>query len=117
MYNTLGQGFLERVYENSMAIELREAGPKVEQQKPIFVRYKGHVVGEYFADLVVDGCVIVELKAAEAISRAHEAQLVNYLRATDFEVGLLLNFGPSAEYRRKIFSSDQGAFGSLLDPS
>jgi len=103
VYNELGFGFLEKVYENAMVIELREMGLTVEQQKPINVYYREELVGEYFADLVINNCVIVELKSAEILVRAHEAQLINYLRATDFEVGLLLNFGPTAEYRRRIF--------------
>jgi GxxExxY protein len=104
VYNSLGHGFLEKVYENALVIELKAAGLLVEQQRPIIVHYEGQVVGEYFADLVVDNCVIVELKAGESLARAHEAQLLNYLRATEFEVGLLLNFGAEPEYRRKIFS-------------
>ena len=103
VYNELGSGFLEKVYENALAIELRSLGLAVEQQKPITVHYRDVLVGEYFADLVVSGCVIVELKIAETISRAHEAQLVNYLKATKYEVGLLLNFGKTAEYKRRIF--------------
>jgi GxxExxY protein len=102
VYNSLGYGFLEKVYENSMVIELRSMGLSVEQQKPIAVYYRGALVGEYFTDLLVDGVVIVELKSAEAVSGAHEAQLLNYLKATSFEIGLLLNFGKSAEYKRKI---------------
>ncbi|MGQ0542474.1 MAG: GxxExxY protein [Blastocatellia bacterium] len=103
VYNDLGYGFLEKVYENALVIELRSLGLSVEQQKSISVYYRGQLVGEYFADLVVTGCVIVELKSAETISRAHEAQLINYLKAIRYEVGLLLNFGKSAEYKRKIF--------------
>ena len=92
VYNELGYGFLEKVYENAMAIELRKLGPSVVQQAQIVVFYDGQIVGEYFADLVVEGKVIVELKAARAIVKAHEAQLLNYLKATEYEVGLLLNF-------------------------
>ncbi len=103
VYNDLGYGFLEKVYENSLAVELGSLGLSVEQQKPIAVYYKGLVVGEYFADIVVDDLIIVELKSAEVMSRAHEAQLINYLKATRYEVGLLLNFGKSAEYKRKIY--------------
>jgi GxxExxY protein len=103
VYNDLGYGFLEKVYENALVLELRALGLSVEQQKPISVYYRGVPVGEYFADLVVDNCVIVEMKSAEAIAPAHEAQLVNYLKATKYEVGLLLNFGKTAEYKRKIF--------------
>jgi GxxExxY protein len=103
VYNELGHGFLEKVYENAIAFELIDAGMTVQTQRPIAVFYRGQLVGEYFADLVVNDCVIVELKAAESLSRAHEAQLINYLRATEFEVGLLLNFGTSPEHKRKIF--------------
>ncbi len=106
VYNTLGHGFLEKVYENSLALELRRLGLRVEQQQPIDVFYEGEMVGEYFADLIVEDIVILELKAAEAIHEAHEAQLVNYLRATEIEVGLLLNFGPKPQFKRKIFMND-----------
>ena len=107
VYNTLGYGFLEKVYENSLALELRRLGFSVEQQQPINVFYEGEVVGEYFADLIVEDVVILELKAAEAMSEAHEAQLVNYLRATEIEVGLLFNFGPKPQFKRKIFMNDK----------
>ena len=105
VYHTLGYGFLEKVYENAMAIELRRTGLKVEQQAKIDVYYEGAVVGEYFADLLVEDSVIVELKAARNISDENEAQLLNYLRATPYEVGLLLNFGPKADFRRKAFDN------------
>ncbi len=104
VYNRLGFGFLERVYENALAYELRKRGHRVTQQAPITVRYDAIVVGEYFADILVDGKVIVELKVAERINEAHVAQLVNYLKATEIEVGLLLNFGSKPEFRRKIFT-------------
>jgi len=107
VYNTLGYGFLERVYENSLVIQLRKAGLEVLPQAPIEVRYDGHVVGEYFADLVVDSRVMVEVKAARALSDAHEAQLLNYLKATRYEVGLLLNFGPKPEIKRKIYDNER----------
>ena len=103
VYNNLGYGFLEKVYENSLAIELRLLGVTVEQQKGISVYYRDKIVGEYKADMIVNDRVIVELKWAEIINQAHEAQLVNYLKATKYEVGLLLNFGRSATFRRKIF--------------
>jgi GxxExxY protein len=114
VYNELGFGFLEKVYEHALAIELSSLGLEVELQKPIAVYYKGDLVGEYFADLVVNGLVIVELKSAEGISKAHEAQLVNYLKATRFEVGLLLNFGRSAEFKRKIFDNQKSTYLSAL---
>ena len=103
VYNALGYGFLERVYENALAIELRERGLKVQQQAPISVAYKGRQIGEYYADMLVEECVIVELKAAEALRDENFAQLVNYLRATNLEVGMLINFGPKPEVRRKLF--------------
>jgi GxxExxY protein len=107
VYNTLGYGFLEKVYENALILELQKRGLTAEQQLPIKVYYEGQVVGEYFADLLVNSLVILELKAAEQIIKAHEAQLVNYLKATDHEVGLILNFGPKAEFKRKIFSNNR----------
>ncbi len=106
VYNTLGFGFLEKVYENSMKIELMKMGMKVESQKNIKVHYLGYEVGDYFADLVVNSLEIVELKAAESLCEEHEAQLINYLKATNIEVGLLLNFGKKAELRRKIFMNE-----------
>jgi GxxExxY protein len=106
VYNALGYGFLEKVYENALSLELREMNYKVIQQKPINVYYRGALVGEYFADLIVADCVIVELKAKESINDAHISQLINYLKATEIEVGLLLNFGRKPEYKRKVFSND-----------
>jgi GxxExxY protein len=105
--NTLGYGFLEKVYENAMKIELIRVGLKVEQQKNIRVYYEDNEVGDYFADLIVNDIVIIELKAAENLCEEHEAQLINYLKATTVEVGLLLNFGKKAEFRRKIFTNDR----------
>ncbi len=104
VYNKLGYGFLEKVYENALMLELRKSRLKVLQQMPIEVCYEGHPVGEYFADMLVEDKVIVEVKAVESIIRAHEYQLVNYLRATSVEVGLILNFGPEPQFKRKIFS-------------
>jgi GxxExxY protein len=105
VYNKLGYGFLEKVYENSLIVELEKFGLKCEKQKAIKVYYDEVNVGEYFADLVVNYSVIVELKAAESLIEEHEAQLVNYLRATDIEIGLLLNFGKEAQFKRKAFSN------------
>jgi GxxExxY protein len=105
VYHQLGYGFLEKVYENAMVLELRRMGLKVEQQVPINVYYGDDVVGVYYADLVVEDAVLVELKAAKSIDPAHEAQLLNYLRATPYEVGLLLNFGPKASFKRKSFDN------------
>ena len=107
VYNFLGYGFLEKVYENAMRIELTKMGLKVLQQKKIKVYYEANLVGEYFADLLVNESVIVELKAAENICEEHEAQLLNYLKATEIEVGLLLNFGKEPKFRRKFFTNDK----------
>ncbi len=103
VYNTLGYGFLEKVYENALAIELKEIGMPSEQQKQIKVYYKKIIVGDYIADLVVENKVIVEVKAVQAIEKIHEVQLVNYLKATDIDVGLLVNFGPEIQIKRKIY--------------
>ena len=105
--NTLGFGFLEKVYENAMAIELRKMECEVAQQKNIKVYYENEEVGDYYADLLINDLVIVELKACESLCKEHEAQLINYLKATPTEVGLLLNFGKKAEFRRKIFSNER----------
>jgi GxxExxY protein len=105
IYNTLGYGFLEKVYENAMMIEFREAGIPSVAQSPIKVIYEDEIIGEYFADILVDQKVIVETKAAKNLIVDHEAQLLNYLKATDIEVGLLLNFGPEPEVRRKVFDN------------
>jgi GxxExxY protein len=107
VYNHLGFGFLERIYENSLALLLRERGFSVQQQAPISVYFHGFVVGEYFADLLVNDLVIVELKAAEELRQEHLAQLRNYLRATDIEVGLLLNFGQKATFKRVFLTNDR----------
>jgi GxxExxY protein len=112
VYNTLGYGFLEKVYGNALAIELRKLGLEVIQEARIAVYYEGELVGEYFADLLVDGVVIVELKAAKRLLEEHEAQLLNYLKATPYEVGLVLNFGPKPEFKRKAF--DNTRKGSML---
>jgi GxxExxY protein len=107
VYNTLGYGFLEKVYENALAVTLRKWGLVVVQQQQINVYFEGERVGEYFADILVAERIIVEIKAAEALCQAHEAQLLNYLKATNVEVGLLLNFGPKAQVKRKIFTNDK----------
>ena len=91
--STLGVGFVEKVYENALVVELARAGLVVEQQKPIKVKYEGVIVGDFAADIVVNGIVIVELKVAKTIDDIHKAQLLNYLRATGLKVGLILNFG------------------------
>jgi GxxExxY protein len=102
VHNALGPGFLEKVYENSLRIELEKLGLKVKQREPINVIYDGHIVGEYYADLWVDERVVIELKAAQTIVTRHEVQLVNYLAATGIDCGLLLNFGRSVQVKRKF---------------
>jgi len=109
VHNELGFGFCEKVYENAMAIELEALGLSVQQQKPVRVFYRKQLVGDYVADLVVEDKVIVELKAVKALDKAHEVQLVNYLKATSIEVGLLLNFGRSVEITRKAFTLSRSA--------
>lgn len=107
VYNELGYGFLEKVYQNSMYIELKNKGYRVEAQNKIKVYYKGTEVGEYYADLIVENLVILELKAVDYIVKDFENQILNYLRSTDCEVGLLLNFGKKPEFRRKIFENNR----------
>jgi len=107
VYNALGYGFLEKVYENAMVLELRKPGLEVVPQAPIHVYYDGQRVGEYNADLLVAELVIVELKATRALTRDHEAQLLNYLKATSYEVGLLLNFGPKPQMKRKVYDNER----------
>lgn len=107
VYNKLGYGFLESVYQRALAIELEKQGLDVASQHPIPVFYDGQVVGEFRADLLVENRVIVELKAAPQIAIQHEAQLLNYLNATGYEVGLLLNFGPQARFKRKVFGNER----------
>ena len=107
VYNDLGYGFLERVYQNALYFALTNKGLKCEVEKPIKVFHDGHVVGDYRADLLVEDCVILELKACEDINPAHEAQLINYLKATEIEVGYLLNFGKKAKFSRKVYSNNR----------
>jgi len=106
VYNTLGYGFLEKVYENALVIELKRAEFNVLQQQNIKVFYENHVVGDYFTDIIADQ-VILEIKASECLRDENEAQLINYLKATDKEVGLLLNFGKTPEFKRVIFTNDR----------
>jgi GxxExxY protein len=105
VYNTLGYGFLERVYQASLAIEIRELGLTVAAEAPIQVHYRDRLVGDYYADLLVADKVLVEIKAAQTLTDAHEAQLLNYLKATPYEVGLLLNFGPKPQVKRRIYDN------------
>ncbi|MEA5459057.1 GxxExxY protein [Arcicella sp. LKC2W] len=107
VYNELGYGFLEKVYQNSLYLELMSRGFKVEPQKQIKVFFQGKQVGDYYADMVVNELVILELKSSNGLEEKHEAQLLNYLKATAMEVGLLLNFGLKPQIRRKIFTNDR----------
>lgn len=107
VYNELGHGFLESVYEEALAIALREAGLAVRQQVPLQVWFRGHKVGVFVADLVIENIVILELKAARALEPAHEAQLLDELRATEIEIGLLLNFGPTPQFKRLVFGNER----------
>ena len=105
VYNELGHGFLESVYEAAMEVALRQAGMSLQRQQAIEVRSRGQTVGDFRADLVVEGVLLVELKAAKAIDPAHEAQVLNYLRATHLELGLLLNFGPKPDVKRFLYDN------------
>ena len=111
VHKELGYGFSEKVYENALVLLLREKGLKVEQQKSITVYYHGQVVGEYIADVLVSDVVLLELKSAKSIVDQHLAQLLNYLKSTEIEVGLLLNFGPKAEFKRTVY--DNGRKGTM----
>jgi GxxExxY protein len=115
VYNTLGYGFLENVYENALRIELQKMGLRLASQYAINVYYEGQVVGEYFSDLLIEDRVIVELKAVRNLLPEHEAQLLNYLNATQYEVGLLLNFGIKPQVKRKIFDNEQKRYGSQMN--
>ncbi len=107
VYNELGCGFLEGVYESALSIALTAAGVKIERQVPIPVWFRKIQVGDYRADIVVERVVIVEIKAARALDVTHEAQLLNYLRATSVEIGLLLNFGPQPQFKRLVFDNSR----------
>ena len=107
VYNELGFGFLENVYQNALYFELLNCGLNVETQKGISVYYQNILVGQYRADLIVENTIILELKAVEFLAEEHELQLINYLKATDKEIGLLLNFGKKPEIKRKIFTNDR----------
>lgn len=110
VYNVLGYGFLEKVYQNAMFIELKKRGFNVEAQKQINVYYDNQKVGEYYADIMVNGSVILELKAAEYMTQDFENQLLNYLRGTEAEVGLLLNFGKKPQFIRKVYENVRKPF-------
>jgi GxxExxY protein len=106
VFHELGSGFLERVYKNALAVEFQEQSILYEQQKSVTVSYRGRIVGEYVADMVLDNKIIVELKAVKGIEDIHFAQLFNYLKATGFEVGLLINFGPRFTFKRRIYNQE-----------
>jgi GxxExxY protein len=105
VYNELGHGFLESVYQNSLRLALLEKGIYVEQEVPVQVLFRGKNVGDFRADLVVNGVILLELKTADTIAAAHEAQVINYLRATALELGLILNFGPKPQVRRLLLDN------------
>jgi GxxExxY protein len=113
IYHALGHGFQENVYANTLAIELGLRGRTVVREAPTQIQWKGHPVGTYRIDLLVDACVIVEVKSVDSISDGHERQLMNYLRATNIEVGMLLNFGPTKGHRRLVFSNTRKTFQRL----
>lgn len=120
VYNNLGAGFLEKVYENALFKRLRDGNIKVEQQYPINVIFENEIIGQYFADLFVEEKVVVELKACETMNKIFEVQLLNYLKATNNEVGLLINFGPKIEIKRRVYSVNhnihkQSALNSIVE--
>jgi len=106
VYNELGYGFLEKVYEKAMMIELKDMSLERKRQQAVEVKYKNQNVGDYFPDIIVEDEVIVELKAIKNIIEDHEIQLVNYLKATDIEVGLILNFGPKPQITRRVLTEE-----------
>ena len=109
VYNELGRGFLESVYRNALSVALDQRGIRNRREAPLDVFFRGARVGFFRADLLVDDSVVVEVKVANALDRSHEAQILNYLRACPIEVGMLLNFGPQAKFRRLIYTNDQKA--------
>lgn len=115
VHNTLGFGFLEKVYENALRIELELAGLNAVQNVSIPVRYHGYIVGDFFADLLVENAIIIELKAVQHLAKEHEVQLVNYLTATGIDDGLLINFGPSVQIKRKYRSYRPKALPEVKD--
>ena len=114
-YNALGYGCLENVYERALILELERRGLQVSSQYAVNVYYQGQVVGEYIADLLVEKHIIVEIKAVRDLLPEHEAQLLNYLNATPYEVGLLLNFGVKPQIKRKVFDNDRKKYSSQMD--
>ncbi len=107
VFDVLGHGFVESIYEEAMVVDLRGVGLSVERQVPVIVHFRGHSIGTFKADIIVNQCVVLELKASRAISGAHEAQLLNYLRATEMEVGLIFNFGPRPTFKRLVFANER----------
>jgi GxxExxY protein len=107
VYNELGYGFLEAVYEEALAIGLTEAGLSVARQVATPIRFRNRIIGDYKADVIVNKLVLLELKAARTFDPSHEAQILNYLRATEIEVGLLFNFGPKPHFKRFVFENDK----------
>lgn len=107
VYNELGYGFLESVYEESLVIALRQAGLIVNRQVPVPVWFRNQKVGEFRADVTVENCVLLELKCAKALDASHEAQILHYLKSTDIEVGLSLNFGLKPQFRRLLFDNER----------
>jgi len=117
VYNTLGHGFLEKVYENALILELKKCNLAVTKQQAVEVYYESVVIGNFYADIVVNGLVILELKSAETLKSEHFAQLTNYLKATEMEVGLLMNFGKRPEFKRIILTNDKKHFSHGSDGS
>jgi GxxExxY protein len=116
VYNELGHGFLESVYREAMVIALRAKGLEVEREKTVSVRFRNESLGVFRADLVVGSAIIIELKCARALDASHEAQLLNYLKTTGFEVGLLLNFGARPAFKRLVFETARSPFAPAERP-
>lgn len=116
VYNTLGYGFLEKVYENALLMELTKRGISAVSQHPIKVYYDGAIVGEYFADILVGESVLIEIKAVRSLAPEHSAQLLNYLKATEIEVGLLLNYGVEPQIKRKVYENHRKSQGATQNP-
>ena len=113
VYNTLGYGFLEKVYRNALYFELMEMGLKANMEKRILVYYKTHIVGDYCADLLVEDVISCELKTSESLQEGDENQLINYLKATNIEVGLLLNFGKKPQVKRKVYDNEKKSWRTI----
>jgi len=107
IHNELGYGFSEKIYQKAFGIALRQIGLKVDEQVPIKVYFRGQEIGEYFADMIVNDLILIELKSVRQIVEEHESQLLNYLKSTEIEVGYVMNFGKSAEFKRKVLDNDR----------